>query len=170
MDTFTAIFSRRSVRQFLPKPVSRADLQKIVQAGIEAPSGCNMQLRQYVIVDEPAVMDQLRPLSKAIGAAPAAIVLLVEPKGTPYGEFWIQDISAAMQNMLLAATALGLGSCWVEGALRRCEDKLRAALHVPPQLRVWSLMPVGHFDEMPPRPVKSKPDDVTFFNSYGRKA
>ena len=167
MEFFDVVRSRRSVRQYAPDPVARDVLEKIVAAGIEAPSGCNMQLRQYVLVDDPAVMDRLRPVSQAIDRAPAAIVLLVSPTGTPYGEFWIQDASAAMENMLLATVALGYASCWIEGALRRSEEMLRELLAVPPELRVWAMMPVGKPAAVPARPKKSEPSEVVHYNRFG---
>jgi len=166
MEFFEVVRSRRSVRQYAPDPVDRDVLEKIVAAGIEAPSGCNKQLRQYVIVDDPAVMDRLRPVSKAIDRAAAAIVLLVEPSGTPYGEFWIQDASAAMENMLLATVALGYASCWIEGALRPSEQRVRELLAVPPELRVWAMMPVGRAAATPARPEKSEPSEVVHYNRY----
>jgi nitroreductase len=170
MDFFEAVEKRRSVRKYKPDPVPEKDLGQIVRAGIEAPSGCNMQLRQYVIVDDPETMAKIRPLSRALSGAPAAIAILVEPKETDYGSFWMQDASAAMENMLLAATALGYASCWIEGALRRCEDQLRDILQVPDSLRVWSLLPVGRADENPSRPEKSKYDDVVHRNRFGVSA
>jgi nitroreductase len=168
MDLFDAISQRRSIRSFQPEPVDADDLQKIVRAGIEAPSGCNMQLRQYIIVDDPETMAKIRPLSRALAGAPACIVILIDPKETPYGSFWVQDASAAMENMLLAATALGYGSCWVEGALRRCEDQLRDILKVPEELRIWSLMPVGKAKTVPDRPEKSDYADVVHHNRFGQ--
>ncbi len=170
MDTLTAIHARRSVRKFRPDPVDREDLQRIVAAAIDAPSGCNAQLRQYVIVDDVEVMDKLRGFSHALEAAPAAVVLVIDPKPTRFGEFWVQDASAAMQNMLLAAEALGYGACWVEGAIRRHEKDIADMLGVPEPLRVWSIMPVGRPDGRPDRPEKSDPDEVTHFNAFGRKA
>ena len=167
MDFFEVIVSRRSVRKYKPDPVGRDVLEEIVTAGIEAPTGCNMQLKQYVIVDDAGVMEQIRPLSGAMTGAAAAIVLLVEPKGTPYGEFWVQDASAAMENMLLAAVALGYAACWVEGAIRRCEDELRRILAVSGGLRVWSLMPVGKPAQTPARPAKADPAEVTHYNQFG---
>jgi nitroreductase len=169
MDFFDVVRMRRSVRQFRSEPVSRAALEKIVAAGIEAPSGANAQLRQYVIVDDPAVLAQLRQASKALESAPAAIVLVLALKATPYGEFWIQDASAAMQNMLLAAVALGYAGCWVEGAIRGCEEQLRQALGVPEPLRVWSVMPVGSPAVAPPRPAKSSPAEVVHYNRFGNR-
>ena len=171
MDVFDAINMRRSVRQYTDEPVPRQVLERIVAAGVEAPSGCNMQLRQYIIVDDPGVMDQIRPVSKALRGARAVIVLLVEPQGSKFGiEFWVQDASAAMENMLLAAVALGYASCWVEGALRKCEDTLREVLGVPASLRVWSLAPVGKAGEVPARPPKPAPDKITHYNRYGARS
>jgi nitroreductase len=166
MEFFSVINSRRSVRKFKDGPVDRGDLEKIVAAGIEAPSGCNAQLRRYIIVDSPAVMDRVRSISNALGSAPAAIVLLVEPQGTKFGEFWIQDASAAMENMLLAAVALGYGGCWVEGAVRPNEDLLREVLGVPDNLRVWSLTPIGRPAESPARQPKSEFAEVTGYNGF----
>ena len=169
MDFFEVVNSRRSVRQYLPEPVPRDVLRRIVAAGVEAPSGCNLQLRQYLIVDDPQLMDRIRPVSKSLTGATTAIVLLVEPRATSFGmEFWVQDASAAMENMLLAAVALGYAGCWVEGALRRSEDLLRKELGVPDSLRVWSLMPVGKPVAIPARPDKPKADDVTHYNRYGQ--
>ena len=167
MDFFEVVNARRSVRNYLPEPVEREALEKIVSAGVEAPTGCNAQLKQYIIVDSPAVMEKIRFVSKALTGAPAAIVLLVEPKATPYGEFWIQDASAAMENMLLAAVALGYAGCWVEGQMRRCEEKLRQVLEVPENLRVWSLMPVGKPVAVPARPAKPTLAEAAHYNRFG---
>ncbi len=168
MDFFETVHARRSVRRFVGDPVGRDILERIVSAGAEAPTGCNMQAKQYLIVDDPSVMDQIRPLAGAMNAAPAAIVLLIEPKGTKFGEFWIQDASAAMENMLLAAVALGYAACWVEGGVRRCEDQLREILAVPEHLRVWSMMPVGLPAESPQRPPKPAAADITHYNRFSR--
>ena len=170
MDFFEVVKARRSVRAYKPEPVPREVLERIVSAGIEAPTGCNAQLKQYIIVDDPAVVERIRPCSKALRGAPAVIVLLVEPKATRYGEFWVQDASAAMENMLLAAVALGYAGCWVEGAVRRCEEQLREILGVPGHLRVWSLMPVGSPAETPQRPPKPTLAEVVHYNRYGGRA
>jgi nitroreductase len=167
MEFFEVVTARRSVRAYRSEPVERAVLERIVAAGVEAPTGCNAQLKQYVIVDDPGVMSELRAAGKALTGAPAAIVLVMKPEATPYGEFWVQDASAAMENMLLAAVALGYAACWVEGAIRRCEDRLREVLGVPEPLRVWSLMPVGRPAEAPRRPPKPDLPEVVHYNRYG---
>jgi len=168
MEVFEAIRRRRSVRQYKPERVPREVLAKIVAAGVEAPSGCNEQLRQYIIVDDPAVLDGMRAVSKALTGAPAAIVVLIEPKQTPYGPFHTQDASAAIENMLLAAVGLGYGSCWVEGQVRSHEDELRKLLAVQEPLRVWAILPVGKPAEQPERPEKPDPADITYYNRFGQ--
>jgi len=171
MELFAAIMERRSVRKFLAdRPVSREALERIVLAGVEAPSGCNMQLRQFVIVDDPGLLAKLAPMNRAMNGAPACIAILAEPKATPYGEYWRQDASASMQNMLLAATALGLGSCWIEGGFDRNENTIRELLAVPPTFRVCCMMSVGYAAEPGQRPVKSLPRDVTHYNQFGKTA
>lgn len=168
MEFFSVVNARRSVRKFLPEPVGREVLEQIVAAGVEAPSGCNMQLRQYIIVDDPAVLGVFAEIGGALASAPAAIVLLVEPKSSKFGEYWLQDISAATENMLLAAVALGYASCWVEGQVQRCEDRLREVLAVPQELRIWSIMPVGKADGEPARPKKPTPAEITHYNRFGQ--
>ena len=169
MDALTAIHARRSVRKFRSNAVKRDDLKRMVAAAIDAPSGCNAQLRQYVVVDDPGVMDKLRPFSHALETAPAGVVLVVDPKPTRFGEFWVQDASAAMQNMLLAAQALGYGACWVEGAIRRHEKEIAELLGVPEPLRVWSVMAVGRPAERPERPEKSDLAEAMHINAFGRR-
>ncbi len=169
MDFFEVVTARRSVRSYQGDAPARDVLERIVRTGIEAPSGCNRQLRQYVIVDDPDLLAELARVSKAMTGARAAIVLLIEPSGTPYGDFYVQDASAAMENMLLAAVALGYASCWIEGALRRHEQAVAELLDVPDGLRVWALMPVGTPTEAPQRPEKSAFEDVVHVNGFGKR-
>ena len=166
MDFFEVLNARRSVREYINASVSREILEKIIAAGNEAPSGCNAQFRHYLLVDDPVVMDQIRPISRALATAPAAIVVVMEAKSTPYGEFWVQDSSAAMENMLLAAVALGYAGCWVEGALRRHEEELRKILGVPEDLRVWALTPIGKPAVLPDRPKKPLSKDLIHYNRF----
>jgi nitroreductase len=167
MDLFSAIAARRSVRKYLSDPVPREVLQKMVAAGIEAPSGMNMQGRHYILVDDPATVEALRPTSKALTGAPAFIVLVMDPTPSSRGDFHAQDAAAAIENMLLAAVAQGYASCWVEGAVRAREAELRKLLGVPDHLRVWAILPVGKPAEEAKRPTKSNPGEVVHLNRFG---
>lgn len=169
MRFFDAVNTRRSVRQFTPEPVPLDVLEAIVQAGLESPTGCNAQLRQYVIVTDPAVMDQLRSISKAIDGAPAAIVQLIEPKCTPWGDYHLQDAAASIQSMLLAAVALGYASCWIEGQVRRSHDQIRGMLNVPATLAVSAILPIGKAAQQPRRPEKATLAQSAHYNMYGKQ-
>lgn len=167
MEFFDVVNTRRSVRKFKPDPVGRDVLDRIVQAGLDAPTGVNAQLKQYIVVDDPAVMDRLRPISRAMETAPAAIVQLIDPQPTKFGEYWLQDAAASMENMLLAAVALGYASVWVEGAVRRSAEEIARLLEVPEPLVVSALMPVGRAAEDPARPPKPTLDEVIHYNQFG---
>lgn len=170
MEVRDAIYKRRSVRAFDPNvAVPRDALDRIVAAGIEAPTGCNAQLRHFIIVDDEKVMAQLRPMSSAMRGATAAIVVVMEPTPTKYGEYWIQDASAAIENMLLTIVDEGYASCWIEGAIRPAEPLLRKILGVPENLRVWSILSIGKAAETPQRPKKALAQDIVSYNKFSEK-
>jgi nitroreductase len=111
------IFRRRSIRKYKDQPVTPATLTQLCMAGMAAPSAVNSQPWEFVVVTDPkklAGLRQVLPYGKFI--APAAIVVCGNPlvARNPAGSiFWQQDCSAATENILLAADALGLGTCWI---------------------------------------------------------
>jgi len=169
MTLFESIRARRSIRRYTDETVPVDVLEAIITAGLAAPTGCNAQLRGYIIVTDPAVMDQLRPVSKALATAPAAIVQLIEPKATRYGEFYLQDAAASIENMLLAAVATGYASCWVEGAVRHSHDDVRRILGVPTDVNVSAILPIGKPAESPPPPKKATIGQAVHYNRFGRR-
>ena len=166
---FDVVYARRSVRQFQDAPVPVTVLERIVEAGLEAPTGCNAQLRRYIIVTDPDVMARLRQVSTAMKSAPAAIVQLIEPTPTKFGAFYLQDAAASLQNMLLATVASGYASCWVEGAVRHGEQEIRDILGVPPELNVSAILPIGKPAESPSRPAKLTLAEATHYDQFGRQ-
>ena len=167
MELFEAIAKRHSYRgAFLDRPVPREDLRGIVQAGMRAPSGCNAQTTSFVIIDDPDQMAKLRELMPT--SAPAAIVCVVDPspvyKNT---SFEIEDCAAAVENMLLAITALGYATVWLDGVLRGgLGAKLGELLGVPEEKRVQVLLPVGVPAEQGSQPGKKPFEARAWFNSY----
>ena len=163
MEVFKAIKERRSVRAFTPEMVSEEEIMKIIDAARWAPSAGNIQPWEFVIVRRPEIK---RGLSAAalnqtfIEEAPVVIVVCANENRSSwgYGErgrtlYCLQDTAAATQNMLLAAYALGLGTCWV-GAFR--EEDVRRVLNIPRGVRPVAIVPVGHPAEKPrPRPRRS---------------
>ena len=151
MDVFEAIKNRRSVRTFTPEPVSDGEVEKLIDAATWAPSAGNIQPWEFVVVRDPELK---RGLCEAAGnqnfveEAPVVIVVCANTLRSErgYGSrgvnlYCLQDTAAATQNMLLAAHALGLATCWV-GAFQ--EEEARKALNVPTGVRPVAIIPVGH--------------------------
>jgi nitroreductase len=122
MDVFEAIEKRHSYRgRFSDTSVPRTDLEKIVQAGIRAPSARNEQVVSFVIVDNPQLLAQLAEIidRPVCTTARAMIICLIDPRPVYNGiSFAAEDCAAAVENMLLAITALDYATVWLDGALR----------------------------------------------------
>ena len=177
MDTFDAIAGRHSYRgPYLPDPVPRADLTRIMEAGLAAPSGCNKQTTSLVAVDDAQVLARLRatidpPLKRE--NAPAAICVITRREPAYRDKcFAVQDYSAAIENMLLAITALGYASCWYEGHITdddRICDKMSAILEVPEGHDLVCYLPVGRPDrEVRGVAKKLPPAQRAWFNAFGK--
>jgi nitroreductase len=176
MDLFQAIRERYSYRgPFQGDPISRENLKRIVEAGLMAPSGKNAQTTGFVIVDDQELVREIggmHPGNKALQQARALIACIVdkEPEAVYEGmDFQIEDCAAAVENMLLAITALGYGSVWVDGWLRRegRADKIGCLLGVPDSKVVRILLPVGIPTEPGPRPEKKPFGERAWFNRWG---
>jgi len=149
MDVFDAIAARYSYRgEFTDVPVPREDLRKIVEAGIQAPSACNAQMAVFAIVDDPKLVEQIAQIvdKPFCRTARAMIVCAVDPRPVYANEsFAAEDCAAAVENMLLAITALGYASVWLDGVLRgegRAE-RIAQLLGVPDGFQVRVLLPIG---------------------------
>ena len=176
MDVFECIKGRRSIRAFKPDPVNEEDLKKILDAAIHAPSAGNLQSWEFIVVRDK---ERKRQLARAalnqtfIVEAPVVIVVCanLERSGRGYGErgrtlYCIQDTAAAIQNMLLAAYALGYGACWV-GAFR--EDEAKKILKLPRDIRPVAIIPIGRPAESPaPRP-RMPLEKVVHYEIFGEK-
>lgn len=116
MDFFELIKTRRSVRRFAQKPLDRAIIEQIIEAGAMAPTACNIQGWRFVVVDEDNLKQKIVDMggSVIIKTAPVAIFVFYDNRttNTEYKDY-IQSASAAAENMLLAAHHLGLGACWI---------------------------------------------------------
>ena len=150
MDVFEAIEKRRSYRgKYKPDPVPISDLEKIMRAGLAAPSGCNKQTTSLIAVDDPEILARLKGVidPPVAETAPAAICVLTR-RINAYRDkcFAVQDYSAAIMNMLLAVTALGYRSCWFEGHITdddRICDRIAEILNVPEGYELVCFLPVG---------------------------
>jgi len=167
------IMKRRSYRgKFRPDPVPREDLQLILEAGLAAPSGCNTQTVSLIAVDDPAVLGQIRSaIDPPVAETAPAMICVLSQRINAYRDrcFATQDYAAAIENMLLAAEALGYRSCWYEGHITdtdRICDRIAAALDVPEGYDLVCILPVG-IGVSEPLPPKKKPfEERAWFNGF----
>ncbi len=149
-DTFEVINSRKSVRHFTGKAVDKADLDKIVRAGMAAPTAVNMQPWSFVVVTNRAVMDKLGealPHAQMIAKAGAIIVVCTEPAKAINAsqDFAIIDASLAGENILLATEALGLGATWTAAYPdKEAMQSVRDILGIPGSVIPLNVTPIGY--------------------------
>ena len=165
MDALEALYKRRSVRRFKPDPVEKAEIEKIVDAGRLAATANNLQPWEFVVVMEETMRKKLAGIAdygKFIAQAPVCVVTFC--KDTKY---FLEDGSAATQNMLVAARSLNLGSCWVAGDKKGYAEEIRALLGVPRGHKLISLIAVGHPAEFPSGTNKRPLKEVLHWERYG---
>ena len=152
MEVFEAISKRHSYRgPFSEEKIPREDLRRIVEAGLHAPSGKNAQTTTFVIVDEEKPVREialLHPGNQAMRQARAFIACVIDRQSPLiyHGySFQIEDCAAAVENMLLAITALGYASVWIDGWLRieGHADRIGAILKIPEEKVIRVLLPLG---------------------------
>lgn len=167
------IATRHSYRgKFLDEKVPREDLMAIASCGIDAPSGCNKQTTDLIVVDDADVLDKIKAVldPPVAQTAPAMIVVLTR-RINAYRDrcFAVQDYSAAIENMLLAIVELGYQSCWYEGHITdedRICDKIAAILNVPEEYDVVCILPVGKAEDDFHAPSKKPLSERVKFNSW----
>lgn len=175
MDVFEAFEKRHSYRgPFTDDPVSRQALQTIVEAGLKAPSGCNEQTTGFVIVDDDNILKQIRTMHQrntSMQQCRALVVCFIDvnPEAVYEGyAFQVEDCAAAVENMLLATTALGLATVWIDGWLRVDDHakKIADLLGIPDTKIVRIVLPVGVPAEKHQQPEKMLFGQRAWFNKY----
>lgn len=175
MDIFEAMQKRHSYRgPFTDAPVSTDDLKKIVSSAIAAPSGCNAQTTEFVIIDDEVLVQQINQMhetNKAMqqGKAYIACVIAADPEPVYQGlSFEVEDCAAAVENMLLAITALGYASVWIDGWLRVDGRAVTIAkmLNIPETKTIRIILPIGVPEKQHKQPEKKPLEQRAFFNKY----
>lgn len=164
MDVFEAIEKRRSVRSLVKTDISMKDLKKIVDAGRRAPSGMNTQPREFIIITDDDIIAKLSEVQGFMRNASAMIAVVSEPNASKY---WLEDMAASVENMLLAVVALGYDSCWVEGTLLRREEWAKELLNVPKDKRLMAFLPIGKAASSGSQASKKQMSDIIHYNRYG---
>lgn len=150
MDLFEAIHTRRSIRSFTAEPVSEADMEIVLRAAMAAPSAGNAQPWHFVVIHDRAILDAIPAIhahAAMVKGAPVAIAVAAELALEKYPGFgyWTLDCSAAVENLMLAARGLGLGTVWC-GIYPRPErmEGLAKLLQFPEGVTAHALVVMGH--------------------------
>lgn len=146
MDLMEGLYTRRSVRNYTDQPVERELLLEIIKAGSWAPSGLNNQPWRFVIVRDGAMRSRLAGLTKysrIVESAPASVAVFIDHEAM-YSEVKDhQSIGACLENMLLAAHALGLGAVWL-GEILKNAAMVRELFGLPDRFELMAVVAVGH--------------------------
>jgi nitroreductase len=158
------LMTRRSVRRYTDEPVTDDEVEAILRAAMAAPSAGNEQPWHFVVIRDDAVMDEImdvHPYAAMLAEAPVCIAVLAEMAREKHAGMWVQDCSAATQNALLAAHALGLGAVWLGvHPVEAREEGIRRILGLPDGVECLSLVAVGHPAEQPGPPNRYDPARV----------
>jgi nitroreductase len=174
MNIFEAIVERKSIRRFLDKDVDNNLIGILLYMATQAPSAGNMQDWKFIVVKDPKLKKLLADAAlgqKHVEQAPVVIVVCgdLEKASLRYGErgevlYVIQDTAAAIQNILLSATALGLAACWI-GAFD--EEQVKTDLQLPDKFRPLAMLPLGYADEKPEKTERVPYENLSWQNNYG---
>ena len=175
MDALDLMLARRSIRRFTAQDVALEDEQKLIDAAFAAPSGDNARPWHFVFVRDPATRARLKDMHEwtwMLDKAPLVVAVLGNDEDSPW---WIEDCAAAAENILLEATALGLGSVWcgmredateVVGCERACSE----VLGIPPgKWRVLALIGIGHPGEKK-KPRTQRQVSKVSYERFGKRS
>jgi nitroreductase len=175
-DLLDIIKSRRTIKNYLPKFVSWENVSKVLDAGRHAPSCGNIQNWKFIVILDPEQKIQLAQAThdqSNIALAGVLIVVCAEPeKAARYygvrGErlYTVQNCAAAVQNMLLEAQSLGLGTSWI-GAFD--EDIVKQVCSIPEEIRPQAIVALGYPQEVPNKPAKYPLEVVVYFHKWRGK-
>ena len=161
MNALDAIRKRRSVRDYTGAAVPKDDLEKIVNAGRLAATGSNKQPWVFIVITKKSVIKRLSKAANWSENSGAMIAVVMDPSS----KYWIEDGSAAIENMLIAATALGYGTCWLQGNIRPHEPEFKLLLNIPQNQNLLAIITVGVPGEWPIKEKKSL-DEVLHWENF----
>ena len=165
MSTVDLILSRRSIRRYENKDIPEEILKQILETGRQAPSAVNRQPIRFVIVNDHDLLKNLcnNLITRFVKHAPLAIVGCANTKSLLTGKWAVVDATIAMENMVISAWSLGIGSCWI-GACN--EKKVKKLLKIPDEWKVVALLTFGYPAEKPKEKKKKSFEEMFRFNSF----
>lgn len=149
MDALTALRARKSIRKYDSRPVSREALENMIDCARLAPSANGVQPWEFIVVTERPMLDRLAEINafgKFLNEATAAVVVLSRDV-----KYYLEDSCAAVHALMVAATAQGLGTCWIAGDKKPYADDIRRLVGAPEGLKLVATIAVGHPAEDPAR-------------------
>jgi len=174
MEFNEVLAKRRSIRKFLSVPVDRGLVGQILSAGNEAPCAGNIQNWRFLIVQDEAQKQKVANAAlQQMWIATAPLIIIVCSETTKIKRYYgmrgerlyaIQNCAAAVENMLLKATDLGLGSCWVSAF---DETEIAREFSIPEKIRPQAIIPIGYPGEKVPRPMRFTLEDLTYIGTWG---
>ncbi len=174
MDLFEAIVARRSIRKYIDKPVEFNKITKIIEAGRYAPSSGNLEDRRFILVTDKSLIEKISHNCGEqywIATAPAVVIAcaLTDVNEKNYGLrgkrlYTVQNSAVAIENMMLAATSLGLGSCWI-GAFN--EEKIKEIFKIPDNVRPQAVLTFGYSDYIPKKRRLKPIENYFYSDKYG---
>ena len=164
MDGIKLLKTRQTDRKFLPYSIDLSIIENIVDCGRLAPSAKNYQPLRFVIVDDREILDKFAEIcefGKFLTKCPIVVAVFSEEK-----DFMLEDASAATENMLLAATAYGLGSCWIGSYNRKHSKEVEEILGCPKTHKLMTMVAIGKVEEKWNRPAKKNLADIMSYNKF----
>ena len=165
MEFDDVIKTRRSIRKYKGTPVPRESLMKILEAARIAPSAGHRQPWHFVVVEDKETIKKLAGRSKWAAEAPVMIVGLADPVTSP--SWSLNDMGIAFEHIVLTATSLGLGTCWM-GQTKR-DSEVKELLGIPDELKVIALTPLGEPDEVKEPKARKSLEEIVSWGKYGGK-
>ena len=164
MDALECLLTRRSIREYTDEPVSEELVEKLLQAAMMAPSARNQQPWHFVVIDDRQLLEKVpefHPNGAMAAKAPLSILVCGDLTAEISKGYWPIDCAAAVENMLLAAHALGLGAVWTGVYPREPRmNGFRQLLNLPDHIIPHTLVVIGHPAEQPEQPNRFKPERI----------
>ncbi|MFY9496552.1 MAG: nitroreductase family protein [Halanaerobiales bacterium] len=166
-EAINVIKNRRSVRKYIRKEIPEEILKEIIDCARLAPSGNNRQVWSFLVITDQEKRERIASLArygKFIKDAGACIGVFIDESQTSTP---LLDAAAATENIMLAATALGLGTCWVSSYKRDHSEAVKELVNCPPNLELVALISVGYYEESTvARPAKKGLEEVLRWNTF----
>ncbi|MDK2954606.1 MAG: hypothetical protein PWQ57_102 [Desulfovibrionales bacterium] len=166
MDAIEAIMTRRSIRSYTEEPITEDQIRALLEAAMMAPSAGNGQPWQFLVIQDKETLAKVKdanPHAAMAAQAPLAVLVCGDTTKEKSPGYWVQDCSAATENMLLAAHAMGLGAVWTGIHTKADREKgFRELFQLPDHIMPLSLVIVGHSAKQPESSSRFNPERVHY--------